>query len=183
MLKKNTFNPEIDKRSVFMLEVYPDSDTYNYEDVLARCRSFNEWVYILHDKDVNSNGELKKAHYHVVIRTVPSLLSTIVNKTGVPSNYIKIDRQFRWAVRYLRHIDDVSKYQYPIESVVSNLEDVGKYYRVLSEVSLVIDMAEMRSNGSTWFDLLNYSKENNCYDVLRRNWSFISTIVNEVNGQ
>lgn len=43
--------------------LYPDSESYCCDDVLNILKStFPEFAYILHDKDVDENGELKKPH-------------------------------------------------------------------------------------------------------------------------
>ena len=45
--------------------LYPDSESYRCDDVLNVLKStFPEFAYILHDKDVDENGELKKPHIH-----------------------------------------------------------------------------------------------------------------------
>lgn len=44
--------------------LYPDSESYCCDDVLNVLKStFPEFAYILHDKDTDENGELKKTSY------------------------------------------------------------------------------------------------------------------------
>ena len=47
------------------LVLYPDSDSYDVSSVLADLAGvFDQWAYILHDSDVDADGNLKKPHYH-----------------------------------------------------------------------------------------------------------------------
>ncbi|MEL1068170.1 Rep family protein, partial [Campylobacter coli] len=46
--------------------VYPESAPENWRDVLNEMHI--PWIESpLHDKDVDSNGELEKAHWHILI--------------------------------------------------------------------------------------------------------------------
>ena len=94
-MRNTVFNPQTSKRRVWFLEFYPDSIIYNTNDFLNTIEHFPEYAYILHDKDVNvDTGELKKPHYHAVIRTTPCLISSILNKFPrfppliFPNNYL-----------------------------------------------------------------------------------------------
>ena len=180
-MRNSAFNPETSKRRVWFLEFYPDSSTYNTNDFLNTIKHFSEFAYILHDKDVNSDtGELKKPHYHAVVRTTPCLISSILNKfPGLPSQFVEFSHEFRWCIRYLIHLDDITKYQYDRQAIVHNLSDIDVYLRSKSELALVWQMVDLRLNGSSWYDLLKFSYENSCYDVYRRNFGMINAISGE----
>ncbi|MBR3952738.1 MAG: hypothetical protein IKJ82_03910 [Oscillospiraceae bacterium] len=182
MGRNSSFNPETSKRRVFFIELYPDSESYNCEELLSVARSFPEYALILHDKDVNINtGELKKPHYHVCIRVKPALLSTIANKfPGLDTRFIEVSHEFRWCLRYLVHLDDLSKFQYPHEAVETNIADIESYWRTSSEWSLVNEMIILRSNGASWKEVFCFAGKNQCYDVFRRNYAIISMISNEM---
>lgn len=89
--------------------LYPDSESYDCDTVLSLLPEvFKEWAYILHDKDTDENGELKKPHYHVVGRLEnPALISTVANKLCLPENHLEYCKSFRSSVRYLVHADEV----------------------------------------------------------------------------
>lgn len=179
-MSRNINNSPDKKRRVWFIELYPDSTTYNCSDLINVVKSFPEWAIILHDKDVKPDGELKKPHYHCVVRTSPALLSTILNKfPGLASNFIEFSHEFQWCVRYLIHLDDVSKYQYQKEAVETNIEDIERYWRTQSELSYVWHMADMRSSGASWYSILSYCKDNHCYDIFRRNVGIIQLVANE----
>lgn len=169
------------KRRVWFFEFYPDSTVYDCKSFLETVKNMPEYAYILHDKDVNPDtGELKKPHYHVVIRTSPCLLSTILNKfPNLKSNFVEYTHEFRWCLRYLIHLDDITKYQYSPDAIVHNIADIDTYFRTRSEVSYVWEMVTLRMDGKNWYEILKYSTENNCYDVFRRNFNMISAIASE----
>ena len=49
----------------FTAELYPEWN--NYINILAYIQKL-KYAYIVHDKDTNENGEVKKIHSHVVIK-------------------------------------------------------------------------------------------------------------------
>lgn len=181
MSRNSNFNPETSKRRVFFIELYPDSTTYNCDELLAVARSFSEYALICHDKDVNSvTGEVKKPHYHIVVRVKPSLLSTVANKfPGLETRFIEVTHEFRWCLRYLIHLDDITKYQYPHEAVETNISDIESYWRISSEWSLVREMIQLRLTGSTWYQVFDFCGKNQCYDVFRRNIAIIKLVAGE----
>lgn len=83
-----------------------------------------DYACILHDKDENENGELKKPHWHICIRFKDSVpTSSICSWFGITENYInKIRGRFADALVYLTHKNAPDKYQYLDEEVISNFD-------------------------------------------------------------
>lgn len=75
----------------------------------------------LHDKDVTPDGEIKKAHYHVIIMyggvKTAAQAEAIIKKIGgvgvVPINHLPA------YARYLIHLDDPDKAQYDVHDVTA----------------------------------------------------------------
>lgn len=88
----------------------------------------NDYYYlILHDKDIQEDGTLKKPHYHIVFNlqakhSKAKFLEAIANAIGQHTDSISIDEliQLEGAVRYLIHIDNPEKHQYNEFEIVSN---------------------------------------------------------------
>ena len=86
-----------------------------------------EYYLIRHYADLNENGELKREHYHAVIRlskrirkmTLIKLLSEALN---ISSNMISCEILYnkRAAIRYLIHLDNPEKYQYEELNIFTN---------------------------------------------------------------
>lgn len=160
--------------------LYPDSVSYDCETLLSTIRSkFIDWAYILHDKDVNENGELKKPHIHWVGRATPRCLSVVSNFLGLPENDIEVVKNFDNMVMYLIHLNDIDKFQYSPDDVETNLPNIGQLLRRQSEGQLVKDLASAKMQKS-WYDLVQYAVDIDSYDILRRNLGVIRLIWEEV---
>lgn len=159
--------------------LYPDSESYDCEQLLSIIRSkFIDWAYILHDKDVDDNGELKKPHIHWVGRATPRCLSVVSNFLGLPENDIEIVKNFDNMIQYLIHLNDIDKFQYSPDDVETNLPNIGQLLRRLSEGQIVKDLASAKMQKS-WYDLVQYAVDTDSYDVLRRNLGVIRLIWEE----
>lgn len=159
--------------------LYPDSESYDCEQLLSIIRSkFIDWAYILHDKDTDDNGELKKPHIHWVGRATPRTLFVVSNFLGLPENDIEVVKNFDNMVMYLIHLNDIDKFQYSPDDVESNLPNIGQLLRRKSEGQIVKDLASAKLEKS-WYDLVQYAVETESYDVLRRNLGVIRLIWEE----
>ena len=81
-----------------------------------------DYAYCLHDKDIiPETGELKKAHHHFILKfNNTRSISAVSDELGLPSNHLEYCRNLKGAVRYLIHMDDPDKYQYPAEDIKSS---------------------------------------------------------------
>lgn len=160
--------------------LYPDSESYDCESLLSSIRSkFIDWAYILHDKDVDKNGELKKPHIHWVGRATPRCLSVVSNLLGLPEHDIEVVKNFDNMVMYLIHLNDIDKFQYSPDDVETNLPNIGRLLRRQSEGQIVKDLATAKMQ-KTWYDLVQYAVDIDSYDILRRNLGVIRLIWEEV---
>lgn len=160
--------------------LYPDSESYDCEHLLSIIRSkFIDWAYILHDKDTDESGVLKKPHIHWVGRATPRCLSVVAGFLGLPENNIEVVKNFDNTVCYLIHLNDIDKYQYSPDDVESNFPNIGQLLRRRSEGQIVKDLASVKMSKS-WYDLVQYAVETDSYDVLRRNLGVIRLIWEEV---
>lgn len=113
-----------------LLILYPDDETH--------MRAFDyikqnfEHLYILHDKDVDlKTGELKKAHYHVVIEFKSAKWRSALSKEiGITENYIEQVKNYENVLEYLIHYNDDDKYQYSLDEVKGTFK--GKLEKFLS---------------------------------------------------
>lgn len=74
---------------------------------------FYIYVYILHDSDTDSDGNLKKPHFHVIL-SLPNNSPTNADsiKSRLQLDYVEGVRSVRSAMRYLVHADDPDKFPY-----------------------------------------------------------------------
>ena len=132
-----------------MCVLYPEDekqlDTLNYIE-----QEFKDYAYILHDKDFNEVGELKKEHIHIMVKVKePITLSAFSKKIDLAENYITPTKgSYINGLRYLVHADDEDKFQYSIKEVKGPLKknlqkslDSDK-----TEAEYVIDICDLIDN-------------------------------------
>lgn len=101
--------------------VYPESAPNNWRDIIDEWHI--EWVESpLHDKDLNPNGEPKKAHYHILlmfggVKTYEQVVE-LIQPLNCPIP-IKVHNA-KSLVRYMAHLDNPDKVQYDISKIISH---------------------------------------------------------------
>jgi len=93
--------------------LYPESAPANWRDVINETHI--EWVESpLHDKDLNSDGTEKKAHYHITLlypgkksfEQVKELTNNLNSPIPIKCQSVK------GSIRYMVHKDNPEKFQY-----------------------------------------------------------------------
>lgn len=100
---------------------YPEDPThYTAMERLQECGL--PFAACLHHSDLDDEGLVKKPHWHVVITFRYQKTTTAAAKElGVAPNYLQACRDRDGALRYLIHLDNPDKFQYPIEEVFGSL--------------------------------------------------------------
>ena len=122
---KSNVTGQTDQRSTtWTFLVYPDSAPADWINLLKNLH-VPFIISPLHDKDIKdkTTGELKKPHYHCIIRfrskkSFSQIKTEVSDKINGPIPQPVVD--FAMMVRYLIHMDDPDKYQY-------NKEDIETY--------------------------------------------------------
>ena len=104
----------------FATVVYPESAPENWREVVQELKTA-VFISPLHDCDCNPDGEVKKAHYHVMlmyegkknINTIRELCATF---GGVGCEKVESKRGY---ARYLCHLDNPEKAQYSPDDVTT----------------------------------------------------------------
>lgn len=99
--------------------VYPDSCPDNWIDIL-KTHKVPAFISPLHNLDKDSDGKLKKAHWHVMImfdglKTIEQAKEVFDSIGGVG---LEIVKSIRGSTRYLCHLDNDDKVKYPVEDVI-----------------------------------------------------------------
>lgn len=125
---------------------YDDSAPENWRSILDSYRV--TWIESpLHDKDLNGNGEAKKAHRHIVFyfsgkksyEQIKEISDSINSPRPEPVNDI------RSMVRYLIHRDNPEKAQYDFSSIIChNGFDISDYfsYNKLDRYKMIGEMMD-----------------------------------------
>ena len=175
--------PKSEKRSRnFATVVYPESAPANWMDKLDSYH-VSALVSPCHDKDLNPSGELKKAHFHVLVmfegvKNFETQVKPMFNEIGgVGTERINSVRGY---ARYLCHLDNPEKFQYEPSKIKSfggadyyeltNLptDDIKKLSEIFDYIqeNEIYSLAELLSISKVhhpeWFALIVTSK---CYIV------------------
>lgn len=152
--------------------VYPESAPENWIELLSETMLAFA-VSPLHDRDVNPDGEVKKAHWHVILSWDGPQRASAAQKIAEMLNSpipIKLE-SVRGAYRYFTHRDNPEKYQYEEKDIrVFNGFDVSQYvaltkeekYQAVSEIKKIIHENKIIE----YLDLLD-TLENVDYDLFK----------------
>lgn len=170
------------KRSYhFVAMLYPDSESYDCNEVLENLpKAFSEYAYILHDRDLNDDGTIKKPHYHVYGKRSQSTISSVAKALGIAPNYIQFCKSRRGDLRYLIHVDDPDKAQYLPEEVISNF-DVLRVIDDLCEVKRVSMLLDYVSDGQehNTLETCLFAIHSGCWSEYRRSYQIFKDILKE----
>ncbi|WP_313957848.1 replication protein [Limosilactobacillus vaginalis] len=146
--------------------VYPESAPNDWREILDNMHI--QWIESpLHDKDVNPDGTVKKSHWHVVLafgsKKSYKQVKEITDKLNSPIPQ-KV-HNMKGQVRYLVHLDNPEKYQYPVEQVIAHGGiDVDKYFKATSgqKYDMIGEMIDyVRENNIVEMkDLIDYARVN-----------------------
>lgn len=163
----------------FATIVYPESAPENWIEILAD-ENIPAFISPLHDKDITAEGEVKKAHYHVMVmfegkKSVEQAEEIFDKIYGVGCKVLNSARSY---ARYLVHMDDADKYQYNINDVKSLggasyhtlIGTMADKNRAIREMIAYIDSEDIVS----FYELVKYSVEHNSewYDCLLNSGSY-----------
>jgi hypothetical protein len=161
-----------EKFKYFTLVLYPEDS--NHCDLLNYLSNTYTCKYILHDKDINSDGELKKSHWHIVWQTPsPRTISSLKKELNI--EYLESVRTQKQMLAYLIHANDSNKYQYSVSelkgdlSIENDTED--------NNILLILDFIENSDVELTIKQLNYFCAKNGLWSHYRRSsYIFIKTL-------
>lgn len=164
--------------NIFCGILYPDAENYVLAEVLDRLKDkFTEWAYIIHDSDIEDDGNPKKTHVHWVARRDSDVpLSTVSIWLGVTENYIQYAKSFKSSVRYLVHADSPEKYQYSKEKILTNINLV-RYFAEDKELMYFKNLVDFMYSDEckSMNDLTFFAMRSGAlFSTYRRNWSLLA---------
>ena len=121
--------PKNVKKRNWAFVLYPESAPEDWRQQLTET-GLQCAVSPLHDKDINPDGEPKKAHYHVILcysgPTSYTVVKALTDKLNPPVPQPL--EQVRGYYRYLTHKDNPEKYQYEASEITTiNGFDIGEF--------------------------------------------------------
>lgn len=165
--------------------VYPESAPPDWMEML-KDTYLAFAISPLHDKDANPDGEVKKAHYHVILawdgpqrKTAAKRIADFLNAP----NPIKIE-SVKGAYRYFTHKDNPEKFQYDEQDIkLFNGFDISSHivltrkekYEAVSEIKRIIRERQIVE----YIDLLDEleSQDYNLFEVACDNTILTNALV------
>ena len=167
--------------------MYPESMPNNYEEVITET-GLPFALSPLHDKDVNPDGEEKKAHYHCIVyyenpTTLKNVKENVCDKLNATIP-IKLE-SMRGMYRYHLHLDNPEKHQYDDrDRKFYNGFDIDMASKLTkTEVNKIIKEIHSFINDNNVFeyiDLLDILKDNDLnilYEVAISNTLFFKAML------
>lgn len=183
---------------VHLLLLYPEDATH--VQAMEKIVKSYDYAAIAHDKDYWTEedekknpehvaGELKKTHWHVVLRTQNATWSTAICKElGIEENYIEQAKNIDNSLQYLIHYNDNDKAQYTIDEVFGSLktkltESINKVEKSEGEkVVELIQFIEEYNGKLTITEFAKYCAMNGYWAEFRRSGAIFVKIIDEKNG-
>lgn len=183
--KKESGNSPLRSKS-FTIELYPEWSFYM--NIIAYIQAFKH-AFIIHDKDVKEDGTIKKEHCHLVLvyggrRTLSSVQNEF-KKLQVEPRFVQTCNE-RAMLRYLTHKDDLDKYQYSRDEIITNMPErvqVAYQDEMTPEIAfnLINEFIDNQDGIISQSYMNKYLFENNLLMGLRRYSSAINNALREHN--
>lgn len=171
----------------YTMILYPDDfDHVVAMDVLKS--SGYQYSAILHDHDVDKEGNPKKPHFHVIVCFPRQKdLNALCNELCIKANYVEPVRNRQYAERYHIHADDPDQYQYDPSSIFGPLADRVRAHVASGEteeekVKSLLVLLDSMPVPCTYRQFLVACCDANLYSVFRRLGNVLRHLMDEHNG-
>lgn len=175
----------------FAAVLYPEDETHAACIEKLKCCGYN-FVALLHDKDVyedgDQKGQLKKPHWHVVIKFKNAVWNTSVAKElGIEPNYLQQCKNLDGAILYLVHYGHDDKHQYDHEAafgplaikLASLLADDDESTRAMN----IYDIIRNSPGIVSYTEVFEKACKNGLYSDFRRMGTGVKWLIDEHNAQ
>lgn len=199
-MKGNDLIDNTERCRIFNILLYPDNEEHREAiSMLSNCK-YN-CAGILHDKDTyeqdvlnedlsikHKQGDIKKAHYHFVVKFKNArYIKSLAKELNISERFIEPCRTFRGSAMYLLHYGVDDKYQYSFEELIGNLKtDVINLIDETSEEDKVLEILDLLDSIESKVDLITFTREcckRGYWSVLRRSNYFFVNAVNSHNSK
>lgn len=163
--------------------LYPEDNTHLLALDYIR-HNYENYIYILHNRDLGEDNNLIKEHYHVILHFPNArTTSTLSKQLGIGENLFYEIKSLNGQLRYLIHYDDDDKTRYETDEVKGTLYMLGKFKKSFrdsqdeaSDVSLIYEFI-LDSDIRDLQSLLEFVLDNNLYSSFRRNYSMFKDLI------
>lgn len=184
-----------ERSRVMRLLLYPDNPAHKL--AIMELQSNNYYaVGILHNRDVyeedsetHKAGELKKEHFHFVVKfSNARYVSGVAKSLEIEERFVIPWDSFKTACEYLIHLNEPEKYQYSLDNLVGQaVPEVKKLLTINKPYELrlaeIFDYIEHKSGIITTADLVRFCIETDNVSALHGSGWIIRDLRDEHNAQ
>lgn len=179
---------------LFNVLLYPDNE--KHQKAISRLKN-GEFlaVGICHDMDKYTEdtneykaGELKKEHYHFVVKFKNAkTVSALSKELDIEERFIDPTKSFKNSAAYLLHLGVEDKYQYDTDDLVGSLSP--EILKMLDDTSeeikalRIVDLIRSFDSEVSYDCFLEMLCKNNLFDVFRRSAYSFNRVFDEHNNQ
>ena len=170
------------------LILYEDSENLNFNFYVDYIKQNYIYLYIKHDRDYNEFGEIKKPHYHVVLKFDNyKWLSALSGELNLPGTYFQPVNSMNAILMYLIHFNQPQKFQYSLNDVVGSSVLKNKLIKLIKndilEEDKVLKLYDFISNSEyiTLNELVKFALKNNIWSEFRRSSLIFIKLLEEHN--
>lgn len=170
------------------LILYDDSENLNFNDKIITIAQNYDYVYIKHDKDIDPNGNLKKIHYHIILKfNNYKWLKSLSDELNIPINYFEKINSLNNMLVYLIHYNNPDKYQYSLNDVfgtaslkiklnkcISNIENTEE-----DKIQIILDFIYSYPANLSYRDLVSFVLNKGLWAEFRRSANIIFKLLDE----
>lgn len=172
------------------LVLYPQEDKTHELALKLIENNHYQYAYIIHDNDLDSSGNIKKSHTHVVLHFKNQRWrNSIALELGITPNYLEKCRNLENSLKYLIHYNDSDKYQYDIDLVRGSLKQQLLESLEYSDMTITEKFKELMDfifsypTELSLRDFLEYVCTTTLFDVYRRNAMTFNNLIKEHNQE
>lgn len=180
-------NKEQERKRNFCLILYPDCPEQNELITRIASNAYNfEYAGICHDKDITSEGDPKKPHYHFVVHLSNACTrSAFAKNLGIEERFVQDCKDYKGALMYLVHYKNQDKAQYSADIVIGGLSEKVRELTVKPNETMatltILDLLDSVDGKVTKSDFLRMVCERGLYSAFRRNNYYINQLILEHN--
>lgn len=173
------------------LILYDESENLNFKDKIEKIKCY-EYLYIKHNKDIiPETGELKKTHYHVVIKfNNYKWLNSLAEELDIPFNYFEPVRNLNNILCYLIHYNEENKFHYNICDVKGSSIFKNRLVKVINnfdsteeeKISLIFNFIVLQNKKINFSDLVDFVLKKGLWAEFRRSALIFSKLLDEHNS-
>ena len=179
------------ERSLYWtLILYENSENLDFSKKIELIKKQYNYLYIKHDKDLLPTGEIKKSHYHIVLKFKNyKWKNSLSEELDIPPNYLEPVRSLNSILCYLIHFKEETKHHYDIMEVKGSADFKSKLLKVINnidkteedKISILFNYIMISNRKITFSNFVSYVISKGLWSEFRRSSTIFIKLLEEHN--